>query len=134
LILAVNWNATQFWIDGGCRGNHHRRGPREAYGSISDGEAVERFKLPNAHTSNEAEYITLSVLLENLLHAHIDSQKPPTKIYTDSKLLLGQLTQNWKVEADNLLPLYNEVAPRVRRSGAKLIWVRRDQIVKRLGH
>ena len=51
---AVNWNASEFWVDGGCRGNQaHRK--REAYGSISDGESIERVQFVNAHTNNEAE-------------------------------------------------------------------------------
>ena len=39
----VNWNATEFWIDGGCLGNE-AHGKREAYGSISDGRTVERLQ------------------------------------------------------------------------------------------
>jgi ribonuclease HI len=61
----VNWNASEFWVDGGCRGNH-ANAKREAYGSISDRETVERFQFPNAHTNNEAEYMALLVLLVNL--------------------------------------------------------------------
>ncbi len=33
----------------------------------------------------------------------------------DSKLVVGQLTEDWKVEADNLVPLYKEAALRLRR-------------------
>ena len=130
---AVNWNASEFWVDSGCRGNHaHEK--REAYGSISDGEIVEQLRFRNARTNNEAEYMVLLVLLVNLLSNRSDPQKPPTRIYTDSQLACGQLTQGSKVNAENLQGLHNEVALRLRRSGAKLIWVPRSQIVKRLGH
>ena len=129
----MNWNASEFWVDGGCRGNHaHEK--REAYGSISDGTTVERLQFPNYHTNNEAEYMALLVLLVNLVSNRTDPQKPQTRIYTDSQLMVGQLTQSWKVDASNLLALHNEVALRLRRSGAKLIWVPRSQIVKQLGH
>jgi ribonuclease HI len=128
----VNWNASEFWVDGGCRGNHaHEK--REAYGSISDGTTVERLQFRNAHTNNEAEYMALLVLLVNLLSKRVGEKKPQTNIYTDSQLMFGQLTQSWKVEANNLFALHNEVALRLRRSGAKLNWVPRCQIVKRLG-
>ena len=129
----MNWNASEFWVDGGCRGNH-ALGNREAYGSISDGESVERLQFADAHTNNEAEYLALSALLGNLLSDRVDPQKPVTRIYTDSQLMVGQLTQSWKVDAINLLTLHDEAALRLQRTGANLIWVPRPEIVKRLGH
>ncbi len=129
----MNWNASEFWVDGGCRGNQ-AHGKREAYGSINDGETVERLQFSNARTSNEAEYMVLSALLDNLLRNRIDPTKPETTIYMDSQLVVGQLTKGWKVDADNLVPLYKEAALRLRRTGAKLIWIPRPEIVKKLGH
>jgi ribonuclease HI len=129
----VNWNASEFWVDGGCRGNH-AHGNRRAYGSINDGQTVERLQFAKAHTSNEAEYMALSALLGNLLRNRADPQKPQTTIYMDSKLVVGQLTEDWKIEADNLVPLYKEAASRLQRTGAKLTWIPRTEIVKRLGH
>jgi len=129
----VNWNASEFWVDGGCRGNQ-AHGRREGYGSISDGESVERVQFANARTNNEAEYMALSVLLGNLLKNRVDPRKPLTNIYTDSQLVVGQLTQGSKVRAKNLLALHDEAAMRLRRTGAKLIWVPRNQIVRQLGH
>ena len=129
----MNWNASEFWVDGGCRGNH-AHGKREAYGSISDGETVERLQFRNAHTNNEAEYMALLVLLVNLLSNRVDARKPQTNIYTDSQLMVGQLTQASKVRAKNLLALHDEAALRLQRTGAQLIWVPRNQIVKQLGH
>ena len=129
----MNWNASEFWVDGGCRGNH-AHGEREAYGSISDGKTVERFQFANAHTNNEAEYMALSELLRNLLSNRVDPQKPQTRIYTDSQLVFGQLTQGSKVNAKNLLALHDEAASQLRRIGANLVRVPRNQIVKQLGH
>jgi ribonuclease HI len=129
----VNWNASEFWVDGGCRGNH-ADGKREAYGSISDGETVERLQFPSARTNNEAEYMALTALLGNLLNNRVDPQKPQTRIYSDSKLVFGQLTQDSKIGAKNLFALHDEAALRLRRTGARLIWVPRNQIVERLGH
>jgi ribonuclease HI len=129
----VNWNASKFWVDGGCRGNQ-AHGEREAYGSISDGESVERVQFANARTNNEAEYMALSALLGKLLSNRVDPRKPLTKIYTDSQLVVGQLTQDAKVRAKNLLALHDEAASRLQRTGANLSWVPRTEIVKRLGH
>lgn len=78
--------------------------------------------------------MALSVLLGNLLSNRVDPRKPQTKIYTDSQLVVGQLAQGSKVKAKNLLALHDEVTSRLRKTGAKLIWVRRNQIVKQLGH
>jgi ribonuclease HI len=129
----LNWNASEFWIDGGCLGNQ-AHGRRQAYGSISDGRTVERFQFTDARTSNEAEYKALSTLLGNLLNKRVDPRKPPTSIYTDSQLLVGHLTQGEKVRAKNLLALHGEAALGLRKTQAKLIWVPREQIVERLGH
>ena len=46
---AVNWNASGFWVDRGCRGNH-AHGKREAYGSIGDGAAVMRVQFRRSVT------------------------------------------------------------------------------------
>ena len=129
----MNWNASEFWVDGGCRGNQ-AHGKREAYGSISDGKTVERFQLANARTNNEAEYMALSELLRNLLSNRVDPKKPQTRIYTDSQLVFGQLIQGSKFNAKNLLALHDETASQLRRIGANLVWVPRNQIVKQLGH
>jgi ribonuclease HI len=118
----VNWNASEFWVDGGCRGNQ-AHGKREAYGSISDGQTIERVQFANAHTNNEAEYMALLVLLGNLISNRVDSQKPETRIYTDSELVFGQPTRGSKAKAKNLLALHNEAAERLRRIGANLIGV-----------
>jgi ribonuclease HI len=129
----VNWNASKFWIDGGCLGNE-AHGKREAYGSISDGETVERFQFSDARTNNESEYKTLCALLGKLLRNRVDPQDPETNIYTDSQLVFGQLIQGWKVEAKNLLALHHEAALALRKTGAKIIRVPRSQIVEKLGH
>lgn len=119
-------NAKDYWCDGGCTGNGSD--DAKAYGSISDGTTVLRQDWPECKTNNEAEYATLVWLLQ---------QFPPDlgpTIWTDSKLLVGQLTLGWKVKAKNLEP-YHEVAwLLLARTKAKLKWVSRDTIVERLGH
>jgi ribonuclease HI len=93
-----------------------------------------RVQIAEARTNNEAEYMVLSVLLDNLISNRVDPTKPQTSIYMDTKLVVSQLTEDWKIEVDNLVPLYKEAAMRLRRTGAKLTWIPRPEIVKQLGH
>src|SRR5271166_727239 len=88
----MNYNAPEFWIDGGLR---HGIG----YGSISDGEDIWTGDY-NKMTSNEAEYTTLLVLLKRLPHP---SFLGPV-IYSDSKLMISQVRYLWRVKAVHLLP------------------------------
>ncbi len=88
----MNWTASEFWVDGGCLGNQ-AYGKREAYGSISDAAAITRIRFADLRTNNEAEYMVLSVLLDNLISNRVDPTKPQTTINMDSQLVVGQLTK-----------------------------------------
>ncbi len=104
----VNWNAPEFWVDGGCLGNNDAHGKREAYGSLSDGKTIMRRRFAKARTNNEAEYMTLLAALKNMLMNRTDLNGPT--IFTDSQLMVGQLTQGSKVKATNLVALHDEAA------------------------
>ena len=130
--IPMNWNAAEFWIDGGCLGNNDAHGKRNAYGSISDGKAIMRRRFPKARTNNEAEYMTLLASLKNILMYRTDPNGP--MIYNDSKLMVGQLTQGSKVKAENLLQLHEEAALLLVKTKAKLVWLPRLKIVEKLGH
>lgn len=125
-----------YWIDGGCK-----PGP-VAYGSICEEwldptreleglgpeSRIMTFQLPQAKTNNEAEYHTLLTLLH---HAKLSESD---WIFTDSALLVGHLTQGWRVGATNLRPLYVEAATLLAACGAKLRKVDRREIVRKVGH
>lgn len=128
----VNWNAPEFWVDGGCLGNNDAHGKREAYGSLSDGKTIMRRRFAKARTNNEAEYMTLLASLKNILMNRTDPTGP--MIYTDSQLMVGQLTQGSKVKAENLLALHDEAALLLAKTKAKLVWLPRNKIVEKLGH
>ncbi len=111
-----------FWVDGGCRGG-------VAYGSISDGHQIETFDLPEAHTNNQAEYCTLLRLLRRL------KPEDACEIFTDSKLLVGQLQEGWRVRASRLVQLQREAWNLLQKLPAvTLTWVERAEIERRLGH
>jgi ribonuclease HI len=130
--MTVNWNAPEFWIDGGCLGNNDPHGKREAYGSISDGKAIMRRRFARVRTNNEAEYMTLLASLKNILMLRTDPNGP--MIYTDSQLTVGQLTQGSKVKAQNLLSLHEQAALLLAKTKVKLVWLTRPKIVEKLGH
>lgn len=123
----MNWLARKFWVDGGCN-NQHLRVNRHAYGSVSDGSDVIRFEFPLSYTSNEAEYRTLIALL-SLLYDNSGAT-----VCTDSSLMIGQLTQNWRVKAKNLKPLVEIAKKQMERTKVVLVKIPRKENVKMLGH
>jgi ribonuclease HI len=90
-------------------------------------------------TNNEAEYRTLIAALKDLVDRIRQAGKSTTDysllVHTDSQLVVGQLTQGWKVKAANLRPLVDEAASLVQAFGrCDLVKVPRDEIVRVLGH
>jgi len=71
-------------------------------------------------TNNEMEYTAL-------IHALSDPRADRATIYTDSQLLVGQLTQGWKVNAEHLRPLNERARALLAQRKATLIWVPRGQ-------
>jgi ribonuclease HI len=127
-------------VDGGSRGNG---AANEGYGSYvlstRDGrKETIRLDLGTA-TNNEAEYQTLITALKDLSGRIQRAGKAPSGysllIYTDSQLVVGQLTQGWKVKAANLRPLVDEATVLMKAFGrCDLVKVPRDEIVRVLGH
>ena len=118
----------EYWADGGCLFQDNSGRERRAYGSFSDGKTVERFDFSEAHTSNEAEYHALIALLSSL------KEKARPMVYCDSKLLIGQLTRGWRVKAENLKSLHKQARCLLKLTKARLTWVPRTEIFRKLGH
>ena len=127
-------------VDGGSRGNG---AANEGYGSYvlstRDGrKETIRLDLGTA-TNNEAEYQTLIAALKDLSGRIQRAGKAPSGysllLHTDSQLMVGQLTQSWKVKAANLRPLVDEATSLMQAFGrCDLVKVPRDEIVRVLGH
>jgi len=127
-------------VDGGSRGNG---AANEGYGSYvlstRDGrKETMRLDLGTA-TNNEAEYQTLIAALKDLSGRIQRAGKAPSGysllLHTDSQLMVGQLTQGWKVKAANLRPLVDEATSLMQAFGrCDLVKVPRDEIVRVLGH
>lgn len=122
----MDYNARQFWCDGGCSGNGTEHA--NAYGSHSDGDEVASKGFPGLATNNEAEYASLIWLLEQLR----DGASPT--VYIDSRLLIGHLQLGWKLKARNLAPFYGTAVMELSRTQAHLVWVPRTVLVERVGH
>ncbi len=126
--------------DGGSRGNG---ATNQGYGSYvistRDGQKeILRLDLGTA-TNNEAEYQTLIAALKDLVGRIQRADRAPSGysllVHTDSQLMVGQLTQGWKVKAANLRPLVDEAAALMQTFGrCDLVKVPRDEIVRVLGH
>jgi ribonuclease HI len=123
-----------YWVDGGCRNQGAaNRITWEGYGSFCDDEGrITHFELPQAATNNEAEYMALIELLKTLPKVPRDGDAPT--VYTDSRLLVGHLTKNWKCRAQNLLILVEYSKMLLFYTKTHLKWVSRTEMVKRLGH
>ena len=127
-------------VDGGSRSNG---AANEGYGSYvlstRDGrKETIRLDLGTA-TNNEAEYQTLIAALKDLVGRIQRADRAPSGYsllaHTDSQLMVGQLTQGWKVKAANLRPLVDEATNLMQAFGrCDLVKVPRDEIVRVLGH
>jgi len=114
-----------------------------------------RLDLGHGVTNNEAEYLTLIAGLKDLVGRIQRAGKSPSGysllVHTDSQLMVGQLTQGWKVKAANpstplrtgLRPLVDEAAALIQAFGrcdpsaslgTGLVKVPREEIVRVLGH
>jgi ribonuclease HI len=127
-------------FDGGSRGN-----PGQGYGSYalrrnSDGKLRKRrLRFGDQVTSNQAEYQALIAALEDLIGTIEKARRSPgafsVEIRGDSKLIIHQLDGSWKTKSLNLMPLRDRVEELMALLGsAELIWQRRDESVKLLGH
>lgn len=130
------------WVDAGYN-NHTKSG---GYGSFlikhPNGEVLERFKLDDVNSSNEAEYKMLELLLEYLLmstkYLHLDKEITFT-IKSDSRLIINQMIGLWKTSSSNILPftkICKELKNQLESLGYKIniMWIHREENVKMLGH
>ena len=97
-------------------------------------------------TNNEAEYRTLIAGLKDLVGRIQHAGKSPSEygllVHTNSQLMVGQLTQGWKIKAANpstrlrsgLRSLVDEATALIQTFGrCDLVKVPRDEIVRVLG-
>jgi ribonuclease HI len=78
-----------------------------------------RFEFGLGVTNNEAEYravIEAVKFLTDIIEAPGSKpEKHSLLIRTDSALVIGHMSQGWKLKAKNLTPYYDELKPMLRR-------------------
>jgi ribonuclease HI len=110
------------WTDGGSRGNP---GP-SAWAFVTDTGHSEGGFLGLMFTNNEAEYTAMMMAITYLLNIAPEEKH---QIYTDSRLLEGQLMCNWKMKAKNLTVPYSfcKAALETSLSNSHVYYVPREQ-------
>jgi ribonuclease HI len=106
----------KIWIDGS---GALLPGQRSQYCVIfEDGSKIKETLEPR--TNNEMEYFAL-------LQALQDPRAKGSTIFTDSKLLVGQLQEGWKINAENLKAINEDCRRLLRSQQAKLVWIPREE-------
>ena len=106
----------KIWIDGS---GALLPGQKSQYCVIFEDGSKIREKLEPS-TNNEMEYFAL-------LQALRDPRSKDATIFTDSKLLVGQLQEGWKINAGNLKAIHEECRQLIRSQHAKLVWIPREE-------
>jgi ribonuclease HI len=123
-------------------GGHEARGSYGSFLITEDRDAqwlVKRAPLPEGTTSNEAEYLIQIWAAGHLFRMigelpEVASQYE-VRIYSDSALVVNQLTGKWKVRAANLRPLRDELLAQLLVFGKwEAEWVPRKIMVGLFGH
>jgi len=92
-------------VDGGARGNPGPAGAGVVIHDDQQGLIFEAAYFLGRQTSNAAEYHALIRALERAGHRG----RQPIQVYSDSELLVRQLTGEYQVKSPNLAPLYRQV-------------------------
>lgn len=124
----------KIYSDGGC----HNNGTTDAsmYGSFAcvEGQQIvhsEHFELDGQATNNVAEYLSLLRALEYAQKQGWES----VEFCTDSQLVVGQVTQGWKVNLPHLRSLVSQAKQILSgHPGWSLKQVPRTEVVSILGH
>lgn len=107
----------RIWVDGA--GSHMAGQKARSCVVFEDGtEIVE--DLPPGTTNNQAEYTAL-------LRALRDERSRGAEIFTDSRLLVGQVVEGWRVNAPHLREPVSESQRLLREQKASLSWIPREK-------
>lgn len=88
-----------------------------------EGKAVSKISTTRNMTNNQMEYKALIEGLNFLMENDIKN----AVIYTDSQLVVGQVTKNWKVTKEHLLPLVLYSKRLMETTKTKLVWIPREK-------
>jgi len=104
----------KIWVDGsGWNGKESKFAV-----AYEDGNC-KKVRLPEEKTNNEMEYIALIEALESCSEGD--------EIFTDSQLVVGQVTKGWKVTKEHLFPLVMKAKKLVQEKKVKITWIPRKE-------
>ena len=137
--MATKINATLTFDGGGnasvaCYGSYRIE--------LSNFDVIEAARIPlrEAHTSNEAEYMTLEAALKDLVSHLRLSRIPPSsvvlKVYGDSQLVVRQINGRYRCKEPRMFALCERVCTLLNcfNAATKVDWHPRCKSVKAFGH
>jgi len=106
----------EIYVDGASRGNPGPSGIGIFIRDKDGKDIIRRGEFLGEMTSNVAEYQALIQGLKHLikLNPH-DASKLSVKVFSDSILLINQLTGNYRIKSQNLIPLAIQARRLVKR-------------------
>lgn len=104
------------WTDGA---GSHSKGQKARYCVVFEDGAEVLEDLPEGTTNNQAEYAALLAALRN-------ERSTGAHILTDSQLLVGHVTKDWRVNKDHLRGFVSEAKRLLAERGATLTWIPRE--------
>ena len=107
----------KIWTDGA--GSHSPQQKARYCVVFEDGSEIVE-DLPPGTTNNQAEYA-------GLLRALRDMRSRGAEIFTDSRLLVGQVVEGWRVNAPHLREPVSEAQRSLRERGTTLTWIPREK-------
>ncbi|MDD3646819.1 MAG: ribonuclease HI family protein [Candidatus Gracilibacteria bacterium] len=113
------------FTDGGSRGNPGNAGIG-VYITDENGREVEkRYKSLGTKTNNEAEYLGAYYGIKRA----IELGAKQIELFMDSKLVISQLSGEWKIKKDELKKIYIDIIGEIGQAGVKVIykWIRREE-------
>ncbi len=130
--LVAGQDSVHVWVDGWCK-NNGKPGARAGWSVVVvvDGKphSTKTGIVYGPQTSNVAEY---QAFIGGLRWGQ--GYDRPMVIHTDSALVVGQVTQEWKVKAKHLELFVGVARTLVALTGAKIVKEPREKIVEVLGH
>jgi ribonuclease HI len=103
----------KIYVDGGTKGSRI---------CLVDGDTEIIKYRKHTPTNNELEYLAVLYALGYVRHKYKGKN---ITIYSDSKLIVNQLTGKWRVTTESLKPLYDKCTAMMTKK-IKLIWTRRE--------
>jgi ribonuclease HI len=122
-----------------CDGGYDNINKKNGYGSYvifskNQETLFDTFNLDSVRTSNQAEYKTFITLLEKI--KEISNKGDNFYIYSDSRLMVEQINNRWKVNSTELKELNKIALDLINSLNSNLVltWKPRKDIFAIFGH